>query len=355
MPEPHVCIHFGTCGGCTFQNLAPADYRALKRHTVVRALERHGLGNADVAEVAAVAPATRRRAVFKLAKRGGGVLIGFHAARSHAIVDMRECLVLTPEVFALAGGLRRMMAAILREGEGAEAHVTRSDNGLDVALRWKRKFDPNIAAEIARWMSRLDLARMTANGELLAEAARPLVRLGRAEVAIPPDCFLQPTREGEHMLQAFVRDALAGAKYLADLFCGAGTFAFPLAERARVHAVDADPAMLDALGAAARKTAGLKPVTTERRDLFRQPLTAGELGAFDGVVLDPPRAGALAQVRALAQSDVPRVAYVSCNSESFGRDARILSDGGFRMGTVRPVDQFLWSEHIELVAVFTRR
>jgi 23S rRNA (uracil1939-C5)-methyltransferase len=180
------------------------------------------------------------------------------------------------------------------------------------------------------------------------------LKLGKAEVRIPPDAFLQPTREGEGALQSRVADLLTKSKAIADLFCGAGTFAFPLAERARVLAVDGDKPMVEALAAAARNTQGLKPVTTEKRDLFKQPMLADELKPFDAAVLDPPRAGAQAQARELAKSKVARIAYVSCNAESLARDARILVDGGYRMGAVVPVDQFLWSAHVEVIAGFTR-
>ncbi len=354
MPEPHVCIHFGTCGGCTYQNLSQADYRALKREMVVRALQRQRFENPDVTDVVAVAPGTRRRAVFKIAKQNGEVLAGFHAAKSHAIVDMRECRVLTPGLYGLVAGLRGMMGAILRDGENAEAHATQADNGFDIALRWERKFDPETAAEVARWMKRLDLARVTANGEILCELAAPEIAFAGARIRIPPDCFLQPTREGEGVLQSFVLESLKNAKSVADLFCGIGTFALPLARLVRVQAFDSDRAMVAALSVAARNAPGLKPLAAQARDLFRDPLPPDEWKRFDAAVLDPPRAGALAQVRALAQSSVRRIAYVSCNADTFARDARVLAEGGYEMGTVTPVDQFLWSEHIELVAAFAR-
>jgi 23S rRNA (uracil1939-C5)-methyltransferase len=350
-----VCAHFGACGGCAHQDMAPRVYRALKRDMVARALARQGFADAVVEEVVEVAPATRRRAVFKVAKQGGETRIGFHAARSHAIVDMRECHVLTPALTALVAGLRELMAALLREGETAELRVSDTDAGFDVSLDWKRGNDPAVNAVIARRASKLKLARVTAKGETLVELAPPTLHFGNAVVKLPPDAFLQPTREGEAALQARVAAATKGAKHLADLFAGLGTFALPLAEFARVHAVERDGAMLEALAFAARGTQGLKPVTTEKRDLFKEPLIAAELERFDAVVLDPPRAGALAQVRALAQSTVGRVAYVSCDPASFARDARILVDGGYRMGPVVPVDQFLWSSHIELVAAFARK
>jgi 23S rRNA (uracil1939-C5)-methyltransferase len=317
-------------------------------------LSRQGLTDAAVEDIVAVAPFTRRRAVFKLAKRAGAVLIGFHARRSHAIVDMLECRVLTPRLTALAAGLREMMAALLNDGETAEIHVTQADNGFDAAIRWQRKTAPALIALIAPWASKLGLARVTANGEIMVELAPPVLRIAGADIRLPPLAFLQPTREGEAALQKEVVKALAGAKNIADLFSGCGTFALALAARARVHAVELDGAMLDALSAALRAAKGLKPVTTEKRDLFKRPLTSRELARFDAVVLDPPRSGAAAQVQMLAQSKIARIAYVSCDAASFARDARVLTDHGYRMGAVTPVDQFLWSDHIELTALFER-
>jgi 23S rRNA (uracil1939-C5)-methyltransferase len=353
-PIAPICAHFGTCGGCTYQDMTPDSYRALKRDMVVTALARRGFADAMVAQTVEVAPATRRRAAFKVEKRDGAVAIGFHAARSHAIVDMRECRVLTPGLVALVAPLRAMMAALLRDGEAAELRVTETDAGFDVSLDWKRAGDPSVNAEIARWAPKLRLARVTAKSETLIALAQPRVEFGKADVKLPPDAFLQPTRDGEAALQARVLDATKGAKRIADLFAGCGTFALVLAQQARVHAVERDGAMLEALAAAARATQGLKPVTVEKRDLFKQPLTPPELAGFDAVVLDPPRAGAAAQAAQLAHSRVRRIAYVSCDPASFARDARILADGGYRMGAVTPVDQFLWSSHIELVAAFTR-
>jgi 23S rRNA (uracil1939-C5)-methyltransferase len=350
-----VCAHFGACGGCAHQDMAPAAYRALKRDMVVNALAGAGFADAAVEEVVEVPPATRRRAVFKVEKLNGAVAIGFHAARSHAIVDMRECRVLTPRLFALVAGLRELMTALLRDGEAAELHVTDTDVGFDVAIDWKRANDPAVNAAIARVASKLKLARVTAKAGTLIDLAQPIMGFGKAVVKLPPDAFLQPTREGEAALRSRVLAATKGARRVADLFAGLGTFALPLAEQARVHAVERDGAMLEALAAAARATQGLKPVTTEKRDLFKQPLTQAELKPFDAVVLDPPRAGAAAQAAQLAQSAVRRIAYVSCDPASFARDARVLVDGGYRMGAVVPVDQFLWSSHIELVAAFARK
>jgi 23S rRNA (uracil1939-C5)-methyltransferase len=347
-----LCRHFGTCGGCAYQDMPDAAYRALKRNLVVDALARHGFAEAIVEAPLEVAPATRRRAVFKVAKKNGAASIGFHAARSHAIVDMNECLVMTPALTALVPRLREAMSALLREDEDAELHVTDTDEGFDVALKWSRA--RKLQGEIARMAEKLGLARVTAGSEILVELSQPSIAFGKARVALPPESFLQPTREGEAALQLRVATFLKGAKHVADLFAGCGTFALPLASQAKVHAVDSDGPALAALGVAARATQGLKPVTTEKRDLFKRPLFQVELARFDGVVLDPPRAGAAAQASQLAASRVPRVAYVSCDAGSFARDARLLVDSGYRMGAVLPVDQFLWSSHIELVAGFTK-
>jgi len=348
-----LCLHFGTCGGCTHQDMTDADYRALKHRLVVDALSRHGV-DAPMEEVVEVPPATRRRATMKAVKTGQGVSLGFSAARSHDIVDMHECLILTPKLAALVPRLREMLASVLRTGESVELHVTDTDTGVDLSLRWQRPNDPATLADLARWASKLSLARVSRHNETLIELAKPAVRFGKATVALPPEAFLQPTHEGEAALQAFVLGALDGAKHVADLFAGCGTFALRFAERARVHAVEIDAPMLDALAVAARTTQGLKPVTTEKRNLFRRPLGETELARFDAVCLDPPRAGALAQAQMLARSKIERVAYVSCDADSFARDARVMIDGGYRLARVVPIDQFLWSAHIELAAEFER-
>ncbi len=354
MTAARLCAHFGTCGGCAYQDMPEADYRALKRNSVVTALTRHGFEHPQVEDVVAVPPFTRRRAVFKVSRRDGAVRIGFHAAKSHVIADMRECRVLTPALTALVAPLREMMEGLLGEDETDELHVTETENGFDITARWQRANTPALVARIASWAPRLKLARFISHGEALVELAQPFVYIGKAQVRVPSEGFLQPTREGEAVLQEHVVKALSGAKNIADLFAGVGTFALAIAPWSKVHAVESSAGALAALGDAARRTAGLKPVTTERRDLFKRPLSAAELNRFDAVVLDPPRAGALAQIDQLAQSKVGRIAYVSCDAASFARDARVLVDAGFLIGPVVPVDQFLWSEHIELVASFAR-
>ena len=352
-----VCRHFGVCGGCVHQDLSGAEYRVLKRQTVVEALTRHGI-EVPVEEVVEVPPGTRRRATMKAKLEDGRVHLGFHAARTHDIVDIEECLVLAPALMTLLPGLRAMLAELLAPAGDAELRLTLSETGLDLGLRWRLPNDTPTLAALARWAAKLKIARISAHGEEVVSLVPPSVHLGKAQVALPPETFLQPTQEGEAALQAFVGETLSRAKKIADLFCGCGTFTFPLAEKARVHAVELDAPMLDALAAAAKATPGLKPVTVEKRNLFKRPLTtielSAELSAYDGVCLDPPRAGALEQAKMLAQSKLARIAYVSCDAETFARDARVLIDGGFVLKRVMPVDQFLWSSHIELAAAFVR-
>jgi 23S rRNA (uracil1939-C5)-methyltransferase len=349
-----LCSHFGVCGGCTLQNLAPDAYRTGKQKNVVAALARAGLGDVPVEMPLLVPERTRRRAVFKLGKEKGRVVVGFHATRSHAIVDMHECLVLTPALLALTRDLRHGLTPLLSEGEKAEVHVVETDSGLDLAFRSPRKLTPLLTEKIAQTFADGAVTRIIFNGDILLEHRPPRINFGGITVTLPPHAFLQATKEGETALQARVLAITDGAKKITDLFSGVGTFALPLARRAKVHAVEQDPEALAALSVAARKAKNLKPMTTERRDLFKTPLTPLELNRFDAVVLDPPRAGAQAQVRALAASNIGNIAYVSCDADSFARDAAILLKAGFRAGPVTPIDQFLYSDHIELVGSFMR-
>ena len=347
-----TCIHFGLCGGCSFQNLSPEDYRAHKRDAVVQALARAGLADMKVEAPVDLPDHSRRRAVFKIKRTGEGVEVGFHAAKSHSIVDMRECLVLSPALFGFAATARAALAPVMKPGEAAEAHVTEADNGLDVAFRWERKLTPALTGELGKAFAGKGIARLLVNKEIVLGDATPFVTLAGVDVALPPHAFLQAA--GEKLLQTHVLTLAKGAKNILDLFSGLGTFTFALARGAKVHAVEQDKPALDALAAAARKAQGLKPITTERRDLFKLPLTWAELKPFDLAVLDPPREGAEAQIREIAASKLPRLVYVSCDAASFARDAALLVKAGFKPGPVTPIDQFRYSGHIELVAGFAR-
>lgn len=355
-----ACAHFGDCGGCAVQHVDDAVYAAWKRDLVVAALAHRGLHSVEVAAPMRVAPGTRRRVTLGAARRGGRVLLGFSARAAHRIVDLRECAVAAPGIVALLAPLRAALAALLREGEHVEVMVTLSLTGADLLLVGPRPPDLAAREALAAFAEAQDVARVTwsaPDGEPEPIAWRRSARVAFGEVAVepPPGAFLQPTAAGEAALAGMVTAALAGAGRVLDLFAGCGAFTFPVASAgAAVHAVEG----IEGCVAAIRRAAGAAGlggrITAEQRDLERRPLPAGELARYPAVVFDPPRTGARAQCEMLARSDVATVAAVSCNPATFARDARILVDGGYRLGPVTPVDQFLWSAHVEVFAVFRR-
>jgi 23S rRNA (uracil1939-C5)-methyltransferase len=347
-----ACAHFGRCGGCALQMMARESYLTWKRDCVIAALKQRGFADVPVQDILVVPPGTRRRAMFKARAKGRGVSLGFYEPESRNLVDIMECPVLTPELAALISPLKAQLATILRGGETAELHVTATDSGIDLSLTLKRARSVGMLMMLSELASSLKLARLMWNGELVAMVTTPSLRIGRFTVALPPESFLQSTKEGMCILQDLVREGAGEARRIADLFSGCGTFALALAENRTVHAIDSTQAQIDALTQAAKH--GGANVTADARDLFRRPLLLSELARFDCVVLDPPRPGAQAQAQTLAQSAVPEVLYVSCNPASFARDARVLADGGYQLKRVVPLDQFLWSPHVELFAHFAR-
>ena len=349
-----ICPHFGICGGCALQHWDAARYRDWKRGLVVEALAWTGI-DVPVDDVIDAHGEGRRRAVFHARRGQRDVLeVGFAALRTHQLVAIDRCPVLAPSLDGAVQAAWSVAEILERTRKPLDIQVTASEAGLDIDVRGSGPLSPARVAELAQVAERLKLARLTRHGELVAQRAAPTLTIGRARVALPPGCFLQATAAGEAALAALVMDSCDGANHVADLFAGVGPFALRLAERMRVTAVDSDQAAIAALKRAAETTPGLKPVVTEIRDLFRRPLIAVELKRHDCVVFDPPRQGAEAQARALATSSVPLVIAVSCNPTTFARDARILIDGGYRLTRVTPVDQFRYSFHVELVALFER-
>lgn len=349
------CKHFGICGGCALQHLEPTAYRDWKRDQIVHALAQRGIADVEIAPLVTVAPCTRRRAVLTGRLVRDAVVIGFQERGSHFIVDLAECHVLHPELMALIAPLRELLVGILPDQGRAEIDITRTDIGIDMTLGLPRvTIDGPLRTRLAGLAAKLDLVRLTVNGELVAQTRPPVIRWAGAEVTPPPGSFLQAVPEAEAALQDLVVAGVASAKRVADLFCGTGALTFALARMSAVTAFDSEADSIAALTTATRNAQGLKPVAAERRDLFRRPLLEAELGAFDAVVMDPPRSGAKAQSELLARSKVRRVVSVSCSPATFARDARILLDGGYRFRRVTPIDQFLWSPHIELVAIFER-
>lgn len=345
------CRHFPECGGCQLQQVDDAAYADWVRGRAVYALEQQGIAVGEIAPVHLSPPRSRRRASLRAVKRGRAVELGFNAPASHRLVDMRECHILRPELFALVAPLRALFGELLGDGRTAVATLTLTASGVDLLLSNIDGGARRTAQRLSAFALEHDLARLaveTSGGvDDIVVPRAPEVRLGGVPVALPHAAFLQATEDGETALQAAVVEACAGAARVADLFCGVGTFALPLSRAAKVEAVDAAGPAVKALAATGR-------VATAHRDLFRRPLTAKELAAFDAVVFDPPRAGAAAQVAEIAASGVPTVIAVSCNPATFARDAGVLAAAGYRCVKLWPVGQFRWSTHVELVARFQR-
>jgi 23S rRNA (uracil1939-C5)-methyltransferase len=345
------CTHARSCGGCLMQHAADPFVAAWKLGIVEGALAGQGLA-AAIRPMLTSPPRARRRATFAGRRTKGGALIGFHARASDILVAVPDCQLIHPDLGATFPALKALI--IMGGSRTAELTltVTRSLVGPDIAVTGGKPADPDLRMNLARLAEAHGVARLTWDGETIALRAPPVQRFGAALVSPPPGAFLQATAEGEAALLSCVREAVGDAHRIADLFAGAGTFSLPLAETAEVHAVETDAAMLAALDKGWRQTPGLHRVTTEPRDLFRRPLEPDELGAYDAVVIDPPRAGAEAQTAALARARVPVIAAISCNPVTFARDARLLVQAGYLLDWVQPVDQFRWSSHIELAARF---
>lgn len=354
-----VSPQYGDCGGCSLQHWAPAPYLGWKREQVRLALAREGL-ETEIAETVATPLAARRRVALHARKGPNGrVLLGFKARRSWRLVEVAACPVADPRIVAALGLLREVAAPFLEHPKSAPTlHVTLTLTGLDVDVTGVERRSGGLSGD-ARMRAvaaagAADLARLSLAGETLMQARAPVVRFGAATVALPAGGFLQAAPQAEAAMVQRVVAAAKGAKRIADLFCGAGTFTFPLAGVAPVLAADSAADAVAALNAARGGAKGLKTITAQARDLFRRPLSPYDLKGCDMVAFDPPRAGAAEQTAQIAQSGAAVVAGVSCNPVTFARDARILCDAGFRLEHVTPIDQFLWSSHVELVGVFRR-
>jgi len=351
-PGPHhqtpPCRHFPQCGGCQLQHLDDESYAGFVADRVASALDGQGL-SAPLRAPLVSPPDTRRRATLH-ADKG---LLGFTAAQSHAIVDLRECHILTPELFALVAPLRSLLQRLGLKRR-ADVHLTMSDQGADILVTGFAPEGLKAAETLNDFCAKHGVARFAVDGgdgpETRWEPQPVTITLGGIPVGLPHASFLQATREGEAALVAAVREATEGAKTVADLFAGLGTFA--LALPAKVYAAEGARDALMALKLAAN--ARQRPVFAEHRDLYRRPLTVAELNRFDAVVIDPPRSGAREQAAALAECMVKRIAYVSCNPASFARDAKLMVEAGWRIDWVQPVGQFRWSTHVELAACFSR-
>jgi 23S rRNA (uracil1939-C5)-methyltransferase len=350
---PPPCPHFSVCGGCLVQHMSTALYATWKRDIVVEAFAARGLATESIAPLESVAPGSRRRAVLTAKRSQGAIRLGYHARRSHDLVDITECLVLAPEIVRTLPALRSLVETLgISE---ARLTVLATATGLDIAVAADvKRISADISNRIAALANTHRFARVSLDGNPVVMRAEPTLAIAGITVAPPPGAFVQAVAAAEETMRSLVLHAVGKPKRVVDLFCGLGAFTLALARTARVLAIDSDKAAMDALGKAVRHAQGLKPVEPLVRDLFRDPLGPKELEGLDAVVLDPPRAGGEAQALALAKSTVPTIAYVSCNPSTLARDAAHLVAGGYTLEAVTPIDQFLFSDHVEAVAVFRR-
>jgi 23S rRNA (uracil1939-C5)-methyltransferase len=349
------CPHFGVCGGCAIQHWQAERYRAWKRDIVVETLAQAKLACAVDPLVDAHGLGRRRITLHARISSHDVLKVGFAAAGSHDIIPVDRCPILDP---GLSGALEAAWALaepLMTARKPLDIQITATDNGLDVDVRGSGPVPAKMISVLSRISEQHRLARLTRHGELVLMRTPPTIAIGAARVTLPPGSFLQATVAGEEALAALVTGHCGRAKHIADLFCGVGPFALRLAAKSRISAFDSDAGAVTALQKAAMAASGLKPIKAEARDLFRRPLVPQELRDYDVVVFDPPRQGAQAQAQQLAASKVPVVVAVSCSAATFARDARILTEGGYTIERVTPVDQFRHTPHVELVGRFERK
>ncbi len=346
------CRHYKTCGGCAVQHAADDFVAKWKMDIVRKALTAQGLP-ADLAGIETSPAQSRRRASWSGRRTKKGAQIGFHARGSDLLVPTPECQLLTPALMAALPAAEALVRRVCSRTGEARITVTQSLAGPDVRVDYDAPLTGDLRIDLAQLAQEHDLARLSYGDEPIATIDPPAQQFGTARVVPPPGAFLQATDHGQEVLTRAVVQATTGARRIVDLFSGCGTFSLPLAAQAEVHAVEGETEMVEALSAGWRKAQGLKSVSVEARDLFRRPLLPDELSRFDAAVIDPPRAGADAQIAEIAEAKVPVVAMVSCNPVTFARDAQRLVQAGYVMQPPLVVDQFRWSAHVELVATFT--
>ncbi|MEL6418007.1 MAG: RsmD family RNA methyltransferase [Pseudomonadota bacterium] len=347
------CPRFRSCGGCQLQHISDDFVAAWKADVIRAALASHDL-SPEILPTLTSPPSSRRRATFSARRTKKGARAGFHALGSDVIIEIPNCTLITQDLLGSLEVCEDLSVVGASRKGSLSVTATASTAGLDISATGGKPLDQEMRLALAGLAERRDLARLVWEGELIAQRRLPYQVFGGIKIGPPPGAFLQATKHGEQTLQSLVMQTLEGRSNILDLFAGCGTFALPLARRAQVHAVEGSKQMVEALDRAWRDAEALKHVSVEARDLFRRPMDKSELGQFDGVAIDPPRAGAIAQVRELARSKIPSIAYVSCNPTTFARDAKILVEGGYELTWVQPVDQFRWSTHVELAAEFVR-
>lgn len=351
------CQHFPLCGGCQLQHLDEESLRTFIADRVTHALSTQQVTIGDIMPVHLSPPKTRRRIAVRSAWAGKQFQLGFSTEKSHRIIDLKQCDVMAPQLFALLQPLRALLGPRLNRARQVQIKLALVDQGVDVLVEnWiANDLDTHEAlSEFARTHALARLSLDEGYGPVPFWEPEPVtVTLGGVAVAYPPYGFLQATQDGEAALVTAVKTIVSDRLLIADLFSGLGTFALSLDNSKKVYAAEADREPTLALKAASGRAT--RQIFVEHRDLFRRPLSAEELNKFQCVILDPPRAGAKEQVVNLAASNVPDVAYVSCNPASFARDAKELVSAGYQLQRIWPVGQFRWSTHIEMVGHYTRQ
>jgi len=349
-----ICEHFSECGGCVAQHMAPSLYVQWKVDVLTTAFSHRGI-DVQPEPLRSVGSGQRRRTTFSFQRTGKSFVFGYHRSASHALVDVLECPVLQDAISSQLGALRTLAGTVAVEGQVGRMVVTALDQGLDIALTMpgaKQSQAERVA--LSKCATDINAVLLTLNGDPIVEAKSPILTINGAQISAPTAAFLQVSPEAERWIAEVITGAIKKSKSAVDLFCGVGTFTFPLARRARVAAFDGDASAIASLVDAAKSNQGFKPITATKRDLFRDPLSPRELRAFDAAVVNPPRAGAAEQCERLSKSTVKTIVMVACNPATLARDARTLLDGGYRMTKLIPIDQFVYSAHLEAVAVFQR-
>ncbi|MEZ5758489.1 MAG: 23S rRNA (uracil(1939)-C(5))-methyltransferase RlmD [Emcibacteraceae bacterium] len=360
--EP-ICQHFGDCGGCMLQHVEKDYYRDWKRNLVKTALENQGIADAEIRPLEISPIGSRRRTSFHAIGRGSGeIILGYAEKGSHNLVDINMCPIQVPQITSFIEPLKKYLRKNLGHKQKMTIQITKADNGLDVVFKGNGEVDLNMRMDLAAFAEENDLARISWFDtklkkpfyEILAERRKPFVTFEGNKVFFPEGAFLQATEHGQNVLISAMLDGIKGATRVVDLFSGCGTFSIAAANHANVHAVENNEEMLEALKSSANQLGGIKRVTTELRDLFLRPLLPHELDNFDVAIIDPPRAGARHQMVEIINSKLKKLVMVSCNPVTFSRDVQNLIEAGFKMGAVTPVDQFLYSAHLEIIATFER-
>lgn len=365
------CVHFGVCGGCSLQHLSEPTYHAFKQQLIESFIAGMGVDREVIAPMIEIKQHSRRRADFKVEVHQDDIRIGFMARGSHHLINLTECPISDPALLDGLPALKACLATLKKPGRIKSVNMTALEHGLDVTLKLSSALGTVDKEALIAFAKNNAILRLNTQIKTRHESRRVaivedpvcLYDVGNAtisfagiDVALPSGAFLQATHEGQMAITHLVTEHLKGCRTIADLYSGCGTYSFPLIQQSqRVSAYEGAAEMAAAMNDACVANGLDDKIETTVRDLFDHPLTAEELNVFDGVVINPPRNGALPQVKAIGQSTVPIVVMVSCDASTFKRDAKQLIESGYTLTLAVPIDQFYWSRHIELVAVFKRK